>query len=141
MGLSCWLGLTMSGISGKASSVSCRIYYNLFIYSFCPADLGEGVLGDGLEGLLHVDGLLGRSLEVGDFVLGVAPLLGALGRHRAVIKVHLGVRVVVVEVGEVAEGVDVVMEVAIDLVAEDDEGEVVGVPGTGLDQELVPPAG
>ena len=77
----------MSGMSGKASSVSCRICFkfSLDLFIFYPADLGEGVLGDGLEGLLHVDGLLGRGLEVGDLVLGVAPLLGALGGHRAVI--------------------------------------------------------
>ena len=34
-----------------------------------------------LKGLLHVDGLLGRRLEVGDLVLAVAPLLRPLGRH------------------------------------------------------------
>ena len=34
-----------------------------------------------LKGLLHVDGLLGRRLEVGDLILAVAPLLSPLGRH------------------------------------------------------------
>ena len=40
--------------------------------------LGEGVLGNGLEGLLNVDVLLGRGLKVGDVALGLAPGEGAL---------------------------------------------------------------
>ena len=42
---------------------------------------GEGVLGDRLEGLLHVDRFLRRRLEVGNIALGLAPLLSALHRH------------------------------------------------------------
>lgn len=43
--------------------------------------LGKGVLGHRLEGLLHVQGLLGTRLEVWDAVLGLAPTLGTLGGH------------------------------------------------------------
>lgn len=39
------------------------------------------VPGDRLEGLLHVDGLLGAGLEVGDVVFAVAPGLSPLGGH------------------------------------------------------------
>ena len=74
--------------------------------SFEYGNLGQGILSDRLEGLLDIDGLLGRSLKVGDFVLGVAPLLGAFGGHRAVVQV--------------------------DLVAEHHEGEIVRITGTGL---------
>lgn len=42
-------------------------------------NLGQGVFGDRLKGLLHIDCLLGGGLEVGDLVLGVAPLLCTLG--------------------------------------------------------------
>lgn len=42
--------------------------------------LGEGVLGDGLEGLLDVDGLLGRGLKVGNVALGLAPGHGSFLR-------------------------------------------------------------
>lgn len=75
--------------------------------------LGERAAGDRLEGQLHVEGLLGAGLEVGDAVLALAPLLRALRRHGAVLQVHL--------------------------VAEDDEGEVVGVARRRLDEELVAP--
>ena len=43
--------------------------------------LGQRVLGDRLERLLHVDGLLSARLEVGDLVFAMAPLLRPLGRH------------------------------------------------------------
>lgn len=75
----------------------------------------EGVLGDGLEGLLDIDGLLGRGLEEGDVALRVAPGLEALGGDDALV-------------------------LEIDLVADDDEGEVVGVVGGRLDEELISPA-
>ena len=42
---------------------------------------GEGVLGDRLERLFHVDRLFGRRLEVRNVALCVAPLLGALYRN------------------------------------------------------------
>ena len=42
-----------------------------------------------LEGLLDIDGLLSRRLKVGDFVLGVAPLLRSLRRYCAVVQVNL----------------------------------------------------
>ena len=48
-------------------------------------NLGQGILGDSLKCLLDVDRLLGRSLKVGDLVLGVAPLLCPLGGHCTVI--------------------------------------------------------
>ena len=57
--------------------------------SFEYGNLGQGILSDRLEGLLDIDGLLGRSLKVGDFVLGVAPLLCLLRRYCAAIQVHL----------------------------------------------------
>jgi len=77
--------------------------------------LEKSVLGDGLESLLDVDGLLGRSLEEGDVTLGLAPLLKTLGGN------DTGV-------------------LHIDLVADDDEREAIGVTRGGLDQELVAPA-
>ena len=49
------------------------------------ANLGQGILGDRLKGLLHVDCFLGRGLKVGDLILGVAPLLCTLSGHCAVI--------------------------------------------------------
>ena len=52
-------------------------------------NLGQGILGDSLKCLLDVDCLLGRSLKVGDFVLGVAPLLRSLRRYCAVVQVNL----------------------------------------------------
>ena len=57
--------------------------------SFEYGNLGQGILSDRLEGLLDIDGLLGRSLKVGDFVLGVAPLLRSLRRYCPVVQVHL----------------------------------------------------
>lgn len=43
----------------------------------------QRVAGNDLKGLLHVDGLLGRGLEVGDAALGLAEGHGALGRDDA----------------------------------------------------------
>ena len=57
--------------------------------SFDYGNLGQGILSDRLEGLLDIDGLLGRSLKVGNFVLGVAPLLRSLCRYCAVVQVNL----------------------------------------------------
>ena len=56
--------------------------------SFEYGNLGQGILSDRLEGLLDIDGLLGRSLKVGNFVLGVAPLLRSLRRYCAVVQVN-----------------------------------------------------
>ena len=42
--------------------------------------LRQRVLGDRLKCLFHVDGLLGRRLEVGNVVLAITPLLGSSGR-------------------------------------------------------------
>lgn len=75
----------------------------------------KGLLGDSLEGLLDVDGLLGRGLEVGDVSLGRAPRVGTLGRNDASV-FH------------------------IDLVTQNDEGEVLRITGSGLDEELLTPA-
>jgi hypothetical protein len=43
-------------------------------------DLNDQSKSD-LKCLLHVDGLLGGGLEVGNIILGVAPLLGSLSAH------------------------------------------------------------
>ena len=43
--------------------------------------LGERVLGDGLEGLLHINSFLGRRLKVRDVAFAVTPLLRSLRRH------------------------------------------------------------
>jgi len=75
--------------------------------------LSESVLGDSLEGLLYVDGLLGGRLEVGHLVLGVTPLLSSLRAHGPVVEVHF--------------------------VSEDHKGKIVGVSGAGLYEKLVPP--
>ena len=39
--------------------------------------LGESVFGDGLERLLHVDGLFGAGFKVRDVVLALTPALGS----------------------------------------------------------------
>ena len=75
----------------------------------------KGLLGDSLEGLLDVDGFLGRGLEVGDVALGRAPRVGTLRRNDTSV-LH------------------------IDLVTQNDEGEVFRVTGSSLDEELLAPA-
>jgi len=75
----------------------------------------KSVLGDSLEGLLDVDGLLSRGLEEGDVTLGCAPLLETLGGH------NTGV-------------------LHIDLVADNNEWETIRITRGSLDQELVAPA-
>jgi len=77
--------------------------------------LGKSVLGDGLESLLDIDGLLGRSLEEGDITLGCTPLLKTLGGNNTSV-LH------------------------IDLVANDNEWETIRVTRSSLDQELITPA-
>lgn len=69
------------------------------------------------EGHLHLHGLLGAGLVVGDGLraLALAPL-GGLGLGHAA------------------------LALTIDLVADDHEGEILGVAGAGLVQELVTPA-
>jgi hypothetical protein len=75
----------------------------------------HGVPGDRLEGLLYVNGLLGRSLEVGNVALRLAPRLGALLRHHP-------------------------RALQIDLVTEHDEGEGLGIARTSLNQKFLAPA-
>jgi len=75
----------------------------------------QSVLGNSLECLLDVDGLLCGRLKVGDIALGLAPGHCAFLGDLPLILLH------------------------IDLVAQYDEGEVLGVPGAGLNEELVPP--
>merc|ERR1719427_1187693 len=76
--------------------------------------LHECLLGYRLESLLHIDIVLRRTLEVRRLVLGLAPTFSSLPTDSP----------------GVAE---------IRLVAYDDEGEIFGVSGRGLDEELVPP--
>jgi len=76
----------------------------------------QRVLGDSLERLLDVDGLLGGRLEVRNVALGLAPGHRAFLGDLPLILLH------------------------IDLVPQHDEGEVLGIPGASLDEELVPPA-
>jgi len=78
--------------------------------------LMQRILCDGLECLLHVDGFLCRRLKVGNVSLGLAPSHCAFLGDLPLILLH------------------------IDLVAQHDEGEVLGVPRAGLYEELVPPA-
>lgn len=75
----------------------------------------QGVLGDGLERLLHIDGFLGGSLEVRDVPLRLTPGHRAFLGDLPLILLH------------------------IDLVSQYDEGEVLGVTRAGLNEELVPP--
>jgi hypothetical protein len=75
----------------------------------------QSILGNSLECLLDVDRLLCRRLKVGDVALGLAPGHCAFLRDLPLILLH------------------------IDLVAQYNEGEVLGIPGTGLDEELIPP--
>jgi hypothetical protein len=75
----------------------------------------ECILGNGLEGLLDIDGFLGRSLKERNVALGLAPSHGTL-------------------VG------DDTLVLEIDLVTENNEWEVLRIAGTGLDEELIAPA-
>ena len=65
----------------------------------------QGVAGDDLKGLLHVDGFLGRGLKVGDAALRLAKGHGALGRD------------------------DALALLDVDLVAQHDKGERIRVAG------------
>jgi len=76
--------------------------------------LSKSILSNGLESLFYVDGLLGARLKVWDFILGLAPSLGSLGGHGSVIQINF--------------------------VSQHNKREVVRVSGTGLNEELVPPA-
>ena len=68
--------------------------------------LSKSILSNGLESLFNVDGLLSAGLKVGDLILGLTPGLGPLSRHGSVVQ--------------------------IDLVAQDNKGEVVRVSGACL---------
>ena len=76
----------------------------------------QSVLGYGLERLLDVDGLLCGRLKVRNVALGLTPGHGAFLGDLPLILLH------------------------IDLVAQHDKREVLGIPGAGLDEEFVPPA-
>ena len=65
--------------------------------------------------MLYVDGLLCGRLKVGNVTLGLAPGHCAFLGDLSLILLH------------------------IDLVAQHDEGEVLGISGASLDEELVPP--
>lgn len=75
----------------------------------------QSVLGDSLERLLDIDGLLCGRLKVRNVALGLAPGHCAFLSDLPLVLLH------------------------IDLVAQHDEGEVLGVPGARLNEELVPP--
>ena len=75
----------------------------------------QSVLGDSLERLLDIDGLLCGRLKIGNVALGLAPCHCAFLGDLSLILLH------------------------IDLVAQHDKGEVLGVPGASLDEEFVPP--
>jgi len=76
--------------------------------------LDESVLGNRLEGLLDVDCLLGARLEVWNVSFGLAPAhCPFLGDNALVVKINL--------------------------VAEDDEGERIGLSRAGVDKKFVAP--
>jgi len=75
--------------------------------------LSKSILSNCLESLFYIDGLLSAGFKIRNLILRMTPLLGALGRHGSVVQVHL--------------------------VTQHNEWEVIRIPGTGLDQELVPP--
>jgi hypothetical protein len=66
--------------------------------------------------LFNVDGLLGTSFKIGNIPLGMTESHGSLGRYHPLAFVHIY------------------------LVANNNKGKVLWVHGTGLYQELVPPA-
>mmetsp|Transcript_21 Transcript_21/g.73 ORF Transcript_21/g.73 Transcript_21/m.73 type:complete len:247 (+) Transcript_21:426-1166(+) len=74
----------------------------------------ECILGNDLEGLLHIDIVLCTRLKEGQVALRLAPGEGALLRYDARVHIHL--------------------------VPQHDEGEVVWVPRPRLDEELITPA-
>lgn len=53
--------------------------------------LAEGNASDGLESLIDVGGLLGRSLKVGNVVVGLAPSGSPLLRHLLLLLFFLGI--------------------------------------------------
>jgi hypothetical protein len=75
----------------------------------------QSILSNSLERLLDINGFLCGSLEVRDVALGLTPGHCAFLGDLSLILLH------------------------IDLGAQHDEGEVLRVPGAGLDQELIPP--
>ena len=77
-------------MSGNASSVSYFKYQSIKqLNSSYSCHLSKSILSNGLEGLLYIDCFLCACLKVRDLVLRVAPLLGPLGGHGPVVKVHL----------------------------------------------------
>ena len=97
----------------------------------------QRVLGNGLECLLNVDSLLRRRLEVRNVALGLAPshgtLLGDLQRSATVVET-------LSDRHRARKTYLSLVLLHINLVAEDDEGEVLRVMWTSLNEELVPPA-
>ena len=73
--------------------------------------LSKSILSNGLESLFDVDGFLSAGLKVRNLILGLAPGLCPLGRHGPVVQ--------------------------IDLVAQDNKREVVGVSGARLQQKTI----
>ena len=77
--------------------------------------LVQSVLGNSLEGLLDVDGLLCGGFKVGNVALGLTPGHCAFLGDLPLVLLH------------------------INLIAQYNKGEVLWVPGAGLDEEFVPP--
>ena len=85
-----------------------------------------------MERLFHVDSLLGGGLEVRDVALGLAPCHGALVRDLYTrFSTRKDTYVVVAHLS--------LAFLDINLVAEDNEREVLRIVRAGLDKELVPP--
>jgi hypothetical protein len=97
------------------------------------------ILGDRLEGLFDVDGLLCRSFEIRYVALRLAP------RHCALLRdlfPHIPRTVSPGILRSRWHRMATHLSFAlfhVDLIAEDDKGEVLGIVGTRLDQELVSP--
>lgn len=85
-----------------------------------------------MESLLDVDSLLGRSLKVRDVSLGLTP------RHRALLR-NLQHRVVVFILDQRLSYLPLAF-LHINLVTEDNKGEVLGIVWARLDEKLVAPA-
>ena len=108
-------GLAAASLRSRLVLLSAHIDHRYVLVRVLLLLARQRVLGDRLEGLLDVDGLLGGRLEVRHVVLLLTPLHRLLGRDGA-------------RVGQV------------DLVADHHEREVLGVAWRRLDEELVAPA-
>jgi len=107
--------LTGASPSAGRSGIESDRVFRIFRVRINVSLLCQSRLASRLESLIYVYGLLRRGLEIGYTAFRLTP------RHRPFLRHHP------------------LAFLDIDLVTEDDEGEVVRIPRTGLDEEFVSP--